>query len=211
MNGSSFQKWFGGVPPEIFGELPWRFLGRWLLPVGLFLLMIAYAADRNSRMEWMARYRYGTAASWWKSRFWKGMLSGLQKAGLLLAAAAVWDWSRGRISVLCGEEVIKTGVLWLLHMMSFQALFLMLELISVKHFVPALLLLLEGVTFLVGFWIKAVANGMYGMWGMYLRSSWHGRDGFSPGIVLGAEGLLVFLCYWAGKIYLKKAQEGVCV
>lgn len=202
MNSSIFSKLFGGISSETFDAIPLIPFGRWLLPVGAFLLIVGYCMERNKKIEMFSCYRYGSVLNWWKNRFWKGILSGAGKAGFFLVVVFVCDLALGNAMVLKNEN-LKIGVLWILHMICLNALFLVLDLLYIRHFVPASLLLLEGVTFMLGYRIKWIANFMYGTWGMYLQSSWYETGGFQVEIVFAAELLLVMSGYYAGKIYLK--------
>ncbi len=215
MSNSIFMDWFGGFPLDTlipmgggtFEVLSLILYGRWLLAIGIFLLVAGGRRERKDKLEGLARYRYGTVFGWWRSRFWKGILSGIQQAIGLMLVFLIFDLVTGRAPFFFtfAEEAVKIGVLWLLHVISLDALFLLLDLGAEKRFVPAAVLLLECVTFYMGYKINAITNVMYGSWGMYLRSGWFDARGFSPTAVLAMELLLTAAAYYAGKIYLKKA------
>lgn len=200
-----FFKLFAGIPCNTFGAVPLIPFGRWLLPVGAWLLAVGTCHERNDKMETFSEYRYGTVSSWWKTRFGLGLLSGLQKAGLLLLVVLAFNLIAGRPSAPSMAESLKISALWLAHILSLHALFLFLDLVFDKRFLPAALLMLEGVTLVLGCQIKSLSHAMYGTWGMYLQSTWYSPGGFSPAIVFAAELSLAAGAYCAGHVYLKKA------
>jgi len=200
-----FAKMFAGVPLDAFDGIPWIPFGRWMMPIGVFLLLVGLRAKTEDRIELFSAYRFGTVLNWWRKRFWKGLAVGIQKAAVLLLMLFACDLLTGRISVFFVEKTIKISVLWMFHIISLDALFLLLDLICVKGFVPAALLLLEGVTFMLGYRIKAISFASYGIWGMYLQSSWYDTDGFCAGMVIAAELFLAATGYYIGHMYLKKS------
>ncbi len=90
------------------------------------------------------------------------------------------------------------------HRLMAGPLFVLLDLFPVRRFVPGALLLLEGVTFIIGCQVHAVSHVMYGMWGMYLQSSFCEAGGFSAGPVIAAEVVLPAAGFLIGREYLKK-------
>ncbi len=216
MKNSIFMDWFGGLPLDTwipmgssgFSEGPALILyGRWLLIIGSFLLVTGYCREKRDSLEGLARYRYGTVFRWWRLRFWKGLLSGIQEAVCVMLIFLVCDLLTGRAPFLfaVAGDAVKTGGLWLVHVIGLDALFLLLDLGNRKRCVPAAVLLLEGVSFYLGYRINAISNFMYGSWGMYQRSAWFDTRGFQPVPVLIAELLLLAAAYCAGKLYLKRA------
>lgn len=216
MSNSIFMDWLGGFPldaliplgAESFEVVSLILYARWLLVIGVFLLAVGYDGEGKDKMEQLACYRYGTALSWWKSRFWKGLLAGMQKALCLMAVFLLLDLVTGRGPFLraFAKEAVRIGILWLVHAISLDALFLLLELKRGKGYVPAAVLLAEGLTFYIGYRISAVTNIMYGTWGMYLRSDWFDTRGFPAETVLIVELLLAAAGYYGGRVYLKKAR-----
>lgn len=74
-----------------------------------------------------------------------------------------------------------------------------------KGSAPAILLLLEGVTFLAGFQSMGTARFMYGMWGMYFQSDWYyGGTGVPVLSSRMLEGALPVLGYLAGGVLLER-------
>ena len=83
--------------------------------------------------------------------------------------------------------------------------FLVLDLTRFRKLAPAVLLLLEGITFLAGFSNMRIAQFMYGMWGMYFQSKWYfGETGVSVLLSLLTEMALIALVYLAGRIFLER-------
>lgn len=204
MKESVFIQFFGGVPfCDVADAFPLIPFGRWLLPVSICLLAAGYYAERNRRWELLSAYRYGTAKSWWRKRFGKGILGGVLTAALLMLFFIVWDMIMGKSFGVLGEQMIKISILWLFHIISMYALFLLLDLFGARRVVPAALLLFEGVTFVMAFWMKETADMAYGMWGMYFRSGWYiGGQGFRVRRVLTLECLILAVCYYGGKLYV---------
>ena len=58
-------------------------------------------------------------------------------------------------------------------MTTILSLLLVLDLSGLGKFAPAILVLLEGGTFLAGFASMRTARFMFGMWGMYFQSKWY--------------------------------------
>ncbi len=215
MRNSIFMDWLGGLPLDTwipmgqsgFFDGPSMILyGRWLLIIGSFLLVAGYRMERRDSVEGLARYRYGTLDNWWKSRFWKGLLSGVQEAACVMLMLFACDLLTGRAPFLFtfAEDAVKIGILWFVHVIGLDALFLLLDLGNRKRFVPAAVLLLESVSFYMGYRINAISNFMYGSWGMYQRSAWFDTRGFLPVPVLIVELLLLASAYYAGKLYSKR-------
>lgn len=215
MDNSIFMDWLGGFPLDTmipmgasnFEVISLVFYARWLLLIGIFLLMVVHDRESKDKLEKLACYRYGTALNWWKNRFWKGILSGAQMAACLMLIFLLLDLAAGRAPFLFAfaKEAVKTGTLWLVHVISLNAFFLLLDLGLGKRYVPAAVLLLEGTTFYIGYRVNVITSIMYGTWGMYLRSDWFDTRGFPAQTVLAVELLLLTAGYHAGKIYLKKA------
>ncbi len=200
-----FVRLFAGVPSDLFDAVPLIPLGQWLLPIGSFLLAAGAWCEKSGSIKVLSAYRCGTAPNWWRRHFGKGVVFGMRTAVLLLSAVFACDLLLGRAESIFAEEAIKISVLWLVHIVSLDAAFLLLNLTFMKRFVPAALLLFEGVTFITGYRIKAVSNIMYGTWGMYLRSKWCDTDGFCVGTALAAELFLLAAGYYLGHRYLKKS------
>lgn len=204
MSESMFIRLFAGVPSDYFGAIPLIPFGWWLLPIGLFLLAAGFYAEKDRKLKVLVLYRCGTVKSWWKRRFGKGLLFGVKTAVLFLLIVLNWDIAMGNLSALSAELLAEIIVLWLFHSVSMAALFVLLDLFPVRRFVPGALLLLEGVTFIIGCQVHAVSHVMYGMWGMYLQSSFCEADGFSAGPVIAAEVVLLAAGFLIGREYLKK-------
>ena len=204
MPESMFVRLFAGVPPDYFDAIPLIPFGQWLLPIGIFLLVAGFYWEEGRKLEMLSLYRYRTVSGWWKWHFRKGMLSGIRTAAGLLLIVLICDMAMGNGAALSRKAVAGIGILWLFHSVSMAALFVLLDLFPVRRFVPGALLLLEGVTFIIGCQVHAVSHVMYGMWGMYLQSSFCEAGGFSAGPVIAAEVVLPAAGFLIGREYLKK-------
>lgn len=201
---------FGGVLQDSFS---WKIdfeqvlfeLARWLLPIGVCLLVEGLCLEKWRKIEPLSCYRYETVKIWWKRKFLKILSSGISVAAVLLIMAIAVDIVS---AVGISGEVWKVIVLWLAHIMTIMSLFTVLDLTKFKRLAPAMLLLLEGFTFLVGFRFHGMAQFMYGMWGMYFQSEWYyGERGVVVLPSLIAEGILLVLSYLAGGLLLENAKD----
>lgn len=176
-------------------------LARWLLPIGICLLTEGVWLEKWRKIEPLSCYRYETVKIWWRQKFVKSLLNGIFVAAVLFITAMVIDIMS---AVIFSDQVWKVLVLWLAHIMTIISFFLVLDLTNLSRLAPAILLLLEGCSFLVGFKFMRAARFMYGMWGMYFQSEWHfGETGVSVFTSLIAEGILLVLSYLAGRVLLK--------
>lgn len=109
------------------------------------------------------------------------------------------------------KEISAIFVLWTVHAMTLSALFLLMETLRIKKLIPAVILLLEGLTFLSGFQFRKSARFMFGVWGMYVQSNLHeSMYGFSIISVMIVQVTIIMICYWLGSYWLKgKEMEGV--
>ena len=175
-------------------------LASWLLPIAVCLLAEGVCLEKWRKIEPLSCYRYEAVKIWWQKKFVKGLLNGITVAAILLITAMVAD-TMGTAGI--SSEVWKVLILWIAHIMTIMSFFLVLDLTKLRRLAPAILLLLEGFTFLVGFQFTRAARFMYGMWGMYFQSEWNfGETGVSVSISLMAEGVLLVLSYLAGRFML---------
>lgn len=207
MSESVFIRLFAGVPSDYFEAIPLIPFGQWLLPIGFFLLTVGFYAERNRKVEIFSLYRYGTVSDWWTRHFVKRVVFGIKTAVLLLLIVLICDIVMGKLSLLSAGLLAKISVLWLFHSISMAALFVLLDLFPIRRFVPGMLFLLEGVTFMIGYRICAVSHAMYGMWGMYLRSSLYETGGFPVGVIIVTEAVLPAVGFVIGREYLKKETD----
>ena len=109
------------------------------------------------------------------------------------------------------KEISAIFVLWTVHAMTLSALFLLMETLRIKKLIPAVILLLEGLTFLSGFQFRKSARFMFGVWGMYVQSNLHeSMYGFSIISVMIVQVTIIMICYWLGSYWLNgKEMEGV--
>ena len=206
---SVFIRLFAGVPSDYFEAIPLIPFGQWLLPIGFFLLTVGFYSERNRKVEIFSLYRYGTVSDWWIRHFVKRVIFGIKTAVLLLLIVLTCDIVMGKSILLSAGLLAKISVLWLLHSISMAALFVLLDLFPIRRFVPGMLFLLEGVTFMIGCRICAVSHAMYGMWGMYLRSSLYETGGFPVGVIIVAEAVLQAASFAVGREYLKKETDHI--
>ena len=207
MSENMFVRLFAGVPLDYTDAVPLIPFGQWLLPVGIFLLVMGFDAERDEKAEMLLLYRCGTVSGWWKRHFGKGVVSGIKTAVSLLLIALACDIVMGNIFVLSTELLAKISILWLFHSAGTAALFVLLDLLPVRRFAPGALFLLEGVTFIIGCRVRAVSHMMYGMWGMYLQSSLYETGGFPAGVIVTAEVVLLAAGFFIGQEYLKKTNH----
>lgn len=207
MSESVFIRLFAGVPSDYFEAIPLIPFGEWLLPIGFFLLTVGFYAERNRKVEIFSLYRYGTVSDWWTRHFVKRVIFGIKTAILLLLIVLTCDIVMGKLSLLSAGLLAKISVLWLFHSISMAAFFVLLDLFPIRRFVPGMLFLLESVTFMIGCRICAVSHAMYGMWGMYLRSSLYETGGFPVGVIIVTEAVLLAASFVIGREYLKKETD----
>ena len=207
MSESVFIRLFAGVPSDYFEAIPLIPFGQWLLPIGFFLLTVGFYAERNRKVEIFSLYRYGTVSDWWTRHFVKRVVFGIKTAVLLLLIVLICDIVMGKLSLLSAGLLAKISVLWLFHSISMAAFFVLLDLFPIRRFVPGMLFLLESVTFMIGCRICAVSHAMYGMWGMYLRSSLYETGGFPVGVIIVTEAVLLAASFVIGREYLKKETD----
>ncbi|MDE7274488.1 MAG: hypothetical protein K2N95_15785 [Lachnospiraceae bacterium] len=210
MNQSILFNFFGGVSQDGFS---WMVdfdkvlleLARWLLPIGICLLAEGVGIEKWRKIEPLSRCRYGTVKIWWRQKYRKSLLYGIFAAVVLWIAAIAAD----RINAVdFSDNIWKMFLLWFAHSMTIMSFFLILDLTKLRRLAPAILLLLEGVTFLVGFQSIEAARFMYGMWGMYFQSTWHySETGVSVLSSLVMEGVLMVLGYLAGQMLLERTTQ----
>ena len=210
MDQSIVFQFFGGVLQD---GLSWAVdydevlyeLARWLLPIGICLLAEGVRLEKWRNMERLSCYRYEAMRIWWRHKFARSLLYGIASAAVLFLIVVLVDIvNAGGIH----DEIWKVFVLWIAHMTTILSFLLLLDLSGLGKFAPAILILLEGCTFLAGFASMRTAQFMFGMWGMYFQSKWYyGEGGVSVLPSLITEGVLIMLAYLAGGILLKKAVQ----
>ena len=207
MDQGMILNFFGGVSQDSYS---WKIdfdkvlfeLARWLLPIGICLLAEGIRLEKWRKIEPLSCYRYETVKIWWRQKFVKSLLNGIFVAAVFFVIAMVVDIMS---AVSFKDQVWKVLILWLAHIMTIISFFLVLDLTNLRKLAPAILLLLEGCTFLVGFKFVRVAWFMYGMWGMYFQSEWNfGEKGVSVLTSLTTEGILLVFSYLAGRILLER-------
>lgn len=201
---------FGGVSQDGFS---WAVdfdkvlfeLARWLLPIGICLLAEGGCMEKWRNIEMLSCFRYETVKMWWRRKYARSLLQGISVAAVLFIAAIAVDIL---VAVDFSGEVWKVFLLWFAHVVSIMSFFLVLDLTEFRRIAPAILLLLEGVTFLAGFQSVRTARFMYGMWGMYFQSNWNfGESGVPVVSSLIFEGILLVIGYLAGGVLLERVIQ----
>jgi hypothetical protein len=210
MDQSIVFQFFGGVLQD---GLSWAVdydkvlyeLARWLLPIGICLLAEGVRLEKRRNIERLSCYRYEAMRIWWRHKFARSLLYGIASAAVLFLIVVLVDIvNAGGIL----DEIWKVFVLWIAHMTTILSFLLLLDLSGLGKFAPAILILLEGCTFLAGVASMRTARFMFGMWGMYFQSKWYfGEWGVSVLPSLITEGGLIMLAYLSGGILLKKAVQ----
>ena len=207
MGQSIFLNFFGGVSQD---GTSWMIdfdrvlleLARWFLPIGICLLAEGVCLEEWRKIEPLSCYRYEKVKIWWRKKFVKSLLDGVSVAAVLLIAAIAVD-VLGTAGL--SGEVWKAFVLWFTHIMTLMSFFAILDLTKLRGIAPAILLFLEGFTFLVGFQSMGTARFMYGMWGMYFQSRWHySETGVPVSISLVTESVLLAFSYLIGRFMLRR-------
>ncbi|MCI9150667.1 MAG: hypothetical protein HFI42_09285 [Lachnospiraceae bacterium] len=215
MSQSMILSFFGGVSQDgsswmaDFDRVLYE-LARWLLPIGICLLAEGVWLETWRKVELLACYRYVTVRKWWRQKFARVLLWGVWMGAALFLVAMAADLLTARGFAAEGWKVF---LLWLAHIITIMIFFLVLDMAGLGRGAPAILLLLEGGTFLMGFSNIRIAGGMYGMWGMYFQSEWYfGETGISVPASLITELALVVFSYLAGGILLarKAGMNGTC-
>ena len=202
--------YFGGVAQEFDWAIDFDKvlleLARWLLPIGICLLAEGICMEKWRKIEPLSCCRYETVKMWWRQKYVRSLLQGISVAAVLFIAAIVADVI-GAVD-FSGEEW-KVFLLWFVHVVLILSFFLVMDLTRFRKYAPAILLLLEGVTFLAGFQSVSTARFMYGMWGMYFQSNWNlGETGVPVVSSLMFEGVLLVLGYLTGGVLLKRMIQG---
>lgn len=208
---SLFFQFFAGVPMNETDAFPLIPLGRWLFPIGIYLLIMSFwfGTDRQNRR--FVLVRYGRIQRWWRHYFLGSLHNGVFAAVCL--PALFWIIDLPALQRFDGnrKEISAIFVLWTVHAVTLSALFLLLESLNVKKAIPSVILLFEGFTFLGGFYFRRYARFLFGMWGMYVQSNlYEEMYGFSVRNVMIAQGMIIMACYLLGSHWLRKREaEGV--
>lgn len=210
MERSLFFRLFAGVSMNEMDTFPLVPLGCWLFPIGIYLLVIGFRLGMDKQNRRFVMVRCGWIQKWWKHYFLRNLLHGVFAAVCLLALFQMIDLYALQMFTGNLEEISVIFVLWTVHAMTLSALFLLMETLSIQKFIPAVILLLEGLTFLSGFQFRKSAKFMFGVWGMYVQSTLQeGMYGFSMISVMIVQVIIIIVCYWLGSYLLKgKEMEG---
>ena len=211
MEMSLFFRLFAGVPVNEMDAFPLVPLGCWLFPIGIYLLLIGFLLGRDRQNKCFVIVRCGRIQKWWKQYFLRNLLHGGFAAVSLLTLFQMIDLFAFQMFNRNLTDISVIFVLWTVHAMTLSSLFLFLETLRNKKIIPACLLLLEGFTFLNGFYFRKSARFMFGVWGMYVRSNLkEDMYGFSVISVMIVQAAIMIVCYWLGSYLLKgREMEGV--
>ncbi len=206
-----FFRLFAGVPMNEMGTFPLVPLGCWLFPIGIYLLIISFRFGMDKQNRRFVIVRYGCIQKWWKHYFLRNLWNGVFAAVCLLTLFGMIDLLALQKVTGNLKKISVIFALWTVHAMTLSALFLLLETLKIKKFVPAAILLLEGFTFLSGFQFRKSARFMFGIWGMYVQSNlYEDMYGFSIISIMIAQGTIIIVCYQLSSYLLKgKETEGV--
>lgn len=208
---SLFFQLFAGVPMDETEAFPLVPLGYWLFPIGIYLLVIGFWLGTDKQNRRFVIVRCGRIQKWWKHYFLRNLFHGALAAVSLLTLSEMIDLFLLHTFPENGKEISVIFVLWTVHAMTLSALFLFLEAFRIKKLIPAVLLLLEGLTFLSGFRFRKSARFMFGVWGMYVQSNLQeSMYGYSVIRVVIVQVIIIMVCYRLGGCLLKgKDLEGV--
>lgn len=210
MGISLFFQLFAGVPLEEMDVLPLIPLGRWLFIVGIYLLIIGFHLGRNRQNRQFVIIRYGFVQRWWKHYFLKNLSGGVWTAVVLQVLFKLIDLLVQQKLTGSLKEILVISVLWTVHVIVLSSFFLFMETMKIRKMIPAVLLLMEGLTFLSGFHTREIARFMFGTWGMYVQSNlYENRYGFSIICVIAVQAAIIVGCYLLGGYMLEmKGMEG---
>ena len=82
MGTSLFFQLFAGVPMDAIDTFPLIPLGRWLLPIGIYILLISLQPGMDRQNRRFVVIRYGMVQKWWKNYFVKNIFNCVYKANL---------------------------------------------------------------------------------------------------------------------------------
>ncbi len=211
MERSLFFQLFAGVPMDEMDVFPLVPLGRWLFTIGMYLLVISFLSGRMKQNRQFVMIRYGWIQKWWKHHFLRNLLGGVLSAMVLLGVFQSIDLFIMQNRAGSMKETAMVVLLWTVHGITLLALFLFMETINMEKIIPAAILLLEGLTFLIGYRYKWFARFMFGSWGMYVQSNlYENVYGFSVISVIAVQAVIIAGCYLLGRCVCgNKMAEGV--
>lgn len=208
MGMSLFFQLFAGVPMDEINAFPLIPLGRWLFPIGIYLLMIGFHLGRSKNNRLFVMIRYGWIWKWWKHHFLNQLLGGIMSAMVLLGLFKFIDLLILQNLTVGLIETVMIVLLWTIHGITLSALFLFMETINMEKMIATAILLFEGLTFLSGYRYKWIARFMFGSWGMYAQSNLcESTYGFSIICVIVIQVVIITGCYLIGGYVLKKNEE----
>lgn len=171
---------YGGRTIEIVS------LGKWLFLFGFFFLMACRTINMSREIKKFQMYRCQKFIRWWSQYF---AVVHMVNALTFLIAYFIW-W------LVCREnEKMEVVFVFFLHLSCMISILLLFDFIG-KKIMPCILILIEGIGYVlsVNYDIPWLACGMYN------RSIFFRKDGFSVGILV-LEIMIIVFCYVAA-LYL---------
>lgn len=112
MGTSLFFQLFAGVPMDAIDTFPLIPLGRWLLPIGIYILLISLQPGMDRQNRRFVVIRYGMVQKWWKNYFVKNIFNGGLTAVIMLFLFKIFELliSQRKFSSL--KEMAAIVVIW---------------------------------------------------------------------------------------------------
>lgn len=209
MRGESITfSFLGGIADSGLGGIPLIPLGRWLLGLSVVLFAAGIFLGGKRKIALLEQVRFGSRRHWWNAQF----------GGLLFCGAAACLFyecviqGADTLLHLPWPEEMDGGlvlILWLVHMETLVGAFGLLDITKFGRFAPAILFLLEVLTFVTGVFFRGISKYMFGTWGMYVQSSRvRAADGFSPAAVLVLEETMLLVIWKMGTVLAERGSRG---
>lgn len=91
MGTSLFFQLFAGVPMDAIDTFPLIPLERWLLPIGIYILLISLQPGMDRQNRRFVVIRYGMVQKWWKNYFVKNIFNGGLTAVIMLFLFKIFE------------------------------------------------------------------------------------------------------------------------
>lgn len=209
MRGESITfSYLGGIADSGLGGIPLIPLGRWLLGLSVVLLAAGIFLGGKRKIALLEQVRFGSRRHWWNAQFGGLLFCG---AAACLFYECVVQGADTLFHLPWPEEMDGSLVLilWLVHMETLVGAFGLLDITKFGRLAPAILFLLEVLTFVTGVFFRGLSKYMFGTWGMYVQSSRvRAVDGFSPAAVLVLEGTMLLVIWKMGAVLAERGSRG---
>ena len=103
MGTSLFFQLFAGVPMDAIDTFPLIPLGRWLLPIGIYILLISLQPCMDRQNRRFVVIRYGMVQKWWKNYFVKNIFNGGLTAVIMLFLFKIFELLISQRKILQSE------------------------------------------------------------------------------------------------------------